>query len=320
VRTDGTVLDPGGFPISTAAGNQTSPVVAYYGPHYLVVWDDSRWGEADHDIYGSAVTTAGQALDTGGAPFSIAPGDQRYPAIVSEGPRGLVVWSDGRAGAGSLRDIWGTRWDSTTVGVQDPAGLAISTAAQGQDRPAVTSYGSGYLVAWEDNRIANTDLGDIYGARVTAAGAVLDPAGVPLATGAPRQLTPSLAFDGTYALVAWTQRTTSSGPWDLRGARWDPAAGVIDVGGLAISTAGGDQHSPAVTVNGGFLVLWTDTRRGLADVYGARVATNGTVKDPDGFFVTSGGFFPGVTKGPGSKSALTYDRNGDIFFATVSPK
>ena len=44
---------------------------------------------------------------------------------------------------------------------------------------------------------------DIYGARVTRAGGVLDSAGIAISTAARTQVYPSAAFDGTNYLVAW---------------------------------------------------------------------------------------------------------------------
>jgi hypothetical protein len=86
------------------------------------------------------------------------------------------------------------------------------------------------------------------------------------------------------------------------------------------SRATAEQQFPVVAANGGFLILWSDARRGQFDVYGARVARNGTVTDPDGFLVGGAVSDPAVTRGPGSKWTLTYGRAGDISLATVAPK
>ena len=65
---------------------------------------------------------------------------------------------------------------------------------------AVSFNGTNYLVAWADYRNGNYD---IYGARVTPDGAVLDDAGIAIYTGALNQAYASIASDGCDWLVAW---------------------------------------------------------------------------------------------------------------------
>jgi hypothetical protein len=261
------------------------------------------------------VTTAGTVIDTGGAPFSIPSGNQTAPDISFHGTSALVVWSDARSGES---DIYGSRFGTASVGLLDPNGIPISTAAGNQLEPAVSYYGPNYLVVWDDRR-PGTGGGDIYATRVTAAGGVMDGSGVAFSTATNFQAHPDLAFDGTYELVVW-EDTRSSATYDIYGAHWAPASGLLDPDGLAISTASREQTSPAVAVNGGFLVAWGDTRSvGTSKVYGTRVADNGTVADRDGIPVGSGGEFPALAAG-GGKWASSYERNGDIFFTTIAPK
>jgi hypothetical protein len=181
----------------------------------------------------------------------------------------------------------------------------------------VTSYGTNYLVAWADSRGSSTD---IYGTRVTAAGAVLDPAGMPLSTAAGIQSAPALAFDGTSVVAAWEDGRNPT--THIYGARWSPSGGLLDPNGIVIFSNGvAGESGPDVAVGGTVLVVWQDRRRGQFDVFGARVASNGTVTDPNGFLVTGGGGTDqAVTKGHGSNWAVSFERSGDVLFGTISSK
>ena len=102
-----------------------------------------------------------------GAVFTIASGTndpQQTPQVASDGTNWLVTWRD--AAGHTLR---GARVD-TNGNVLDASPLAI---AQNQTLGKVTSSfdGTDYLIAWES--------GGLRLARITTAGTVLDPGGVP---------------------------------------------------------------------------------------------------------------------------------------------
>ncbi|RME51329.1 MAG: hypothetical protein D6795_08455, partial [Deltaproteobacteria bacterium] len=61
-----------------------------------------------------------------------------------------------------------------TIVVLDPDGLLISGASSFQKHPAIAWNGSEYFVVWDDSRSGSIN---IYGARVTADGTLLDPSG-----------------------------------------------------------------------------------------------------------------------------------------------
>jgi len=281
VRQTGVVLDPAGIAISTATSNQGCPSVTFAVMIYLVVWQDNRNGVTD--IYGARVSQTGVVLDTTGIAISTAANDQWYPSVAFDDTNYLVVWSDTRSG--SSADIYGTRV-SQTGAVLDTLGIAISTAANYQWLPSVAFDDTNYLVVWHDGRSGSSD--DIYGARVSQTGVVLDTTGIAISTAANYQWLPSVDFDGANYLVVWHD-TRSDSSRDIYGARVSQTGAVLDPAGIAISTDPNGQLCPSVASGGtNYLVVWGDGRSGSSDdIYGARVSQTGVVLDTTGMVIST---------------------------------
>ena len=281
VTSQGEVLDPAGFVISTAARDQYYPAIGFDGASFLLAWEDDRGGNG-YDIYGGRVTPGGTVLDPAGFLISQAANDQNSPAVCFDGESFLVAWGDNRSGNGW--DVYGAR--VTPEGeVLDPAGFVISEAAKDQRLPAVGFDGADLLVVWEDFR--SDPAGDIYGARVTPEGEVLDPAGFVISQAANDQNLPAVAFDGTNSLVVWADYRDST-RFHVYGARVTPDGAVLDPSGITITTVPGVQYAPALASDGAnSLVVWQDTRNGTDwDIYGTRVSPQGEVLDPAGVAVS----------------------------------
>ena len=97
----------------------------------------------------------------------------------------LVAYSMRLYGNGGQtdKDIWVAPVKDGKPGTS----VQLTTAASDQVSPSITWDGTNWIVVWVDLRFATYDPPEykdsqIYGARVTAAGASLDPIGVPLAT------------------------------------------------------------------------------------------------------------------------------------------
>jgi hypothetical protein len=274
--------------VSNATFAQSSPAVTSSDGNFFAVWNDSRNG-IDRDIFGARVTSAGSVLDPAGIPIATATGDQLVPAVSTNGTVSLVAWEDRRNGN---FDIFGALVDNATgnVTVRD---LVICNAAGDQGRPAVTfdATTNQFLVVWSDGRIA-TDV-NVFGARVTTAGAVLDPNGVQISGAANGQFSPSAAFVNGTGLVVWEDRR-SDPQGDIFGARVTIGGtlSVLDPSGFSVSgAASGLQASPAVAaLSGSFLVAWTDGRNVNAtgtDIFGQQVGTSGVLNGA-GFAISAG--------------------------------
>jgi hypothetical protein len=303
VSEAGEPLDPSGISISTASAPQYSPKIAYGETNFLVVWHDYRNGYTD--IYGARVSSSGMVLDTGGIPISTANSWQEDPAVAYNGVDFLVVWEDYRSG--TSYDIYGARV-STSGTVLDTGGIPISSATNGQYTPAVSHNGENFLVVWEDYRSGTSY--DIYGARVSSDGSVLDSSGIAISSASSSQSTPSVTHNGVDFLVVW--QDSRSGSADIYGTRVSGGGAVLDSSGIAISTASNTQASPSVGYNGAtFLVVWQDFRSGtgFSDIYGARVSETGSVLENSGFAISAepgAEVQPKVTSMGGESSLVVY--------------
>jgi len=278
VNVGGVVADAN-IGISKAANSQSNPSIAFDGTNYLVVWDDDRNPSlhGGSDIYGARVTADGVVLDTAGIPISAATSDQVLPSVAFDGTNYLVIWTDYRSFS---PDIYGARVSVGGV-VLDPAGIAISTAANSQYYPAVGFDGTNYLVVWQDSRLR--PYHDIYGTRISVGGVVLDTAGIAICTAANEQGNPSIAFDGTNYMVVWQDGRSGSSA-DSYGTRVSVDGVVLDTAGIAICTAANEQWNPSIAFDGtNYFVVWEDHRNeSWGDIYGTRVSAEGVVLDTSG--------------------------------------
>jgi hypothetical protein len=83
------------------------------------------------------------------------------------------------------------------------------------------------------------------GARVDPSGAVVDPEGITVSAGNGRQWAPSVVYNGAYHIVTWSDARNGRRNVDIYAARVSPLGGVIDPGGIGISTDGDSQVLPA---------------------------------------------------------------------------
>ena len=288
VTEGGGLVDPAGFPISIACGDQDNPSIAFDGTHWLVVWQDARSGS--YDIWGARVNADGIVLESEGILISNAADYQVRPSIAFSGANYLVVWADYRNGP---VDIYGARVDTSGT-VLDPVGIAICPNPEYQSMPSVAFGGSNYLVVWHSGAM---DSLDICGARVDTDGNVLDPLGIDISSEVNDQWESSVAYDGANYLVTWTDERTDTS--DIYGARVDTGGTVLDPSGIAISRAADGQTSCSVTFGETFYsVAWSDNRNGNWDIYGARMAVDGSVLDTSGIPVSTaqgGQYLPKVS-------------------------
>jgi hypothetical protein len=257
VTSTGVVLDPTAISIAAALPGR-APAVAFDGQNFLIVW-----APQGGSVYGVRLSPSGSILDQAPVRISNAPGYD--PAIAFDGTDYLAVWGTDVYGG----DIAGARVSPAGT-VLDPAGIPISSHPGDEGGPHLAFDGANFLVAWAGWQGTSVD---VYGARVSPSGAVLDPNGLVIATMIDGS--PSVAFGGTNYLVVWEDLCCG-----VSGTRVTPSGSILDPGGIAIKTeAGGVGAGPVVAFNGvNFVAAWNDVADGV-DIYGARINQAGVVLD-----------------------------------------
>lgn len=285
VDSTGAVLDPRRIVISDRESHEQDPAVAFDGKKYFVVWVG-----ADSVVMGARVTSSGEVLDTPGIRINTHPSAKWRPAVEFDGNGFLVVWEDPRGGS---LDIYGARVD-TSGKVLDLGGIGICKADGAQRHPALAFDGTSFMVIWSDNRHL-LDINELYGARVTRDGEVLDPEGIPivrrleegnrLSDLADEVLCPAIGFDGANYLVVWDGSGGRRRDLNIYGILMGTEGDVLSSSPISISTSAGSQRYPSVVLDGKeYVVVWQDGREGSENlnIYGCRVTPSGEVTDGDG--------------------------------------
>jgi len=127
--------------------------------------------------------------------------DQILPRSAYGGGTYLIVWQQGRNYyQGPTADIYARRVDASGKPL-DAGPLPLCTKGDSQEQPAVAFNLKQFLIVWQDFR--NGRDWDVYGARVTADGKILDPDGFLIADGPHSQALPAVAPADEGFLVIW---------------------------------------------------------------------------------------------------------------------
>jgi hypothetical protein len=309
VTAAGVVTTPTGTVISNAAQHQTVPVIASNGVDWFVAWEDKRLGfSMPSDIYGTRITAAGTVQNTAGVSVATQARDQLTPSIAALGGSYLVAYIDARSTTiGNA--VYGTRIDAAGA-VVDATGFPIMGGSGMEYYPAVGSDGTQWLVAYA--KWNGFDY-DVWATRVSAAAAVLDPAGVAVIAAPGEQLGIDVAFNGgDYLIVEQDARFLATAYHDVYAARLRASdMTALDPSSIRLSTSANRQGPYAVASNGtNYLVVFDDERNGHErDTYAARVGPNGEMRDPAGLAIGTG---------PGWQQDAAVGSNGDNFLVAFT--
>jgi flagellar hook capping protein FlgD len=190
--------DPDSFPVCTAAGDQTMPVIVPDGfSGAVIVWHDLRPGSP-----GGGVCYA-QRVDSTGAPMwgqdgvqLFTTGDINDPVAVGDGVGGAYVAFGGQGNAPRAQYInfggalqWG------------PDGVTLSTATTQARELAITGSSGEVIVAWrQDNGTAGSS--DIFGQKLDFFGTLQwNPGGQALETTTNNEMLPAMISDGAGGMI-----------------------------------------------------------------------------------------------------------------------
>jgi hypothetical protein len=116
---------------------------------------------------------------------------------------------------------------------------------------------------------------DVFGARISSDGTVLDPDGMAVAGFSHLEMTPDVSWTGVAFLGIWQAGATGQ-EWDISGARIDTLGEVLDTTSLVVSTSCVAQISVSSAWSGSsYLAIWEED----GDIYGTRVDWSENILD-----------------------------------------
>ncbi|TES91008.1 MAG: T9SS type A sorting domain-containing protein [Candidatus Cloacimonadota bacterium] len=196
ILPNGTVLEKDGFPVHQDSISQMTPVSAFDGSNFLVVW--AAYELNINSIYGVRISPGGSILDS--TPIIISQGpDAKYaPAVSFDGSNYMVIWNDSRLN-GTEYDQWAARVTPEGL-LLDTNGIPVDTSKGYQFDPSITFLNPYYLAVWTDDGSGSPD---IFGKRISPPGSLIDTAAIPICTVTGMQIG-AAAFAGSEKfLVVW---------------------------------------------------------------------------------------------------------------------
>lgn len=298
------------FPIGTSEAEddaQRFPAVVNNAGTYFVVWEDDRGISTNNiDIYGTRVDTYGMPLDLAGIPICTVAAAQRLPSVAANAneQQFLVTWDDNRSG--TSRDVYGARVNGNGV-VIETNGVVISAASGDQIAPEAYSVDDNYLISWSDARNGNWD---IYAARFSRSGVLMDTNGIAVSGASNTQRDPKVSGIGTNYFIVWADNRYATNNYDVFGARVHTNGTVADSSGIAIYVDQAIDDSVGLANDGtNYLVVWHHfvPLPVLMNIVGARVSQAGTVLDGTPIGICTNDFpqeYPAVGARPGAGEFL----------------
>jgi hypothetical protein len=225
----------------------------------IIVWEDSREGRYNTDIYAQRLDEHGNMVwGSDGVPLCTAEHQQQFPEAVSDQHGGgFVFWTDYRNGNA---DIFGCHLNPRGTVVHR---FAICTEKDDQTDLAVAASNSGSAcLVWVDHRY---DFPGIYAQLIDRNDSLRWRAdGLPICTGVYQQESPAVASvnDSTF-LVVWADYRARLAKVFTQFVDFDGHM-LLPSGGSAVAASAGPQYIPTICAADSTLpvVTWLQYGRG----------------------------------------------------------
>lgn len=299
---EGTVLDPGGFPVTAAPANEQEPGVTFDGTNYTVTWKSGG-------IAAARVSPLGAVLDPAGIPVAGTGANARAAAF--DGTNTIVIWN--RQLSDWRQEVRATRVSPAGVNL-DPAGVEINPNSLGY--LALARGSTGLLAAWDEAPVPE-DWAHVYGIRLNGAPAPVG-AKLILSNKLAAKIEPGVAFDGQNYVVAWAdERSAANG---IYGVRVTPSGEVLDPTGIFVTNAHDLEQRAIAIFDGTNTVILFNTNAvegGGGGLYAARLSPAGIALDPSaiplGVWGDGDMSYSAASAGAGTVIVTDYGWYGDGF-------
>ena len=265
---DGTEIADVGA-LSNSARLSTNTRVVFGSNEYFVVWEEGVAGAID--VHGARIAVDGTLLDPGGFAIAGGSGNQMLPTVAAGPSQFLVMFHDQPTGQDEVVRV------SSAGAVLDGAGIPLSSTSS----DSVGAFdGTNYLVTWTDSSNATPD---VYGARISPSGTVLDPSGIAIATLPTQDSAQAVLFDGAQYQVLWLATLGGTSGFSVTPVTTAGAVGsanpISSIQNLFNGALAGDAaHRFAV---------WGANRPVVAsDIYGTRIDATNNPLDPAGLLIS----------------------------------
>lgn len=236
----------GGIPVCSYSGAQRNPKVVRDFKHgFYVVWEDSRMGMNEVDLFAQHVNLAGQRnWMRNGLPIVTSRNLQQHFQIASDENHYLyIVWEDFRNGV--YWNLYGQKLDREGNYFWPAGGLDIYAGVEeNHHRPTIVPDGYGGLLMAYQKWGEESNGYDIYRARLNQSGSVV----YHFATcySQDDQVNPILVKKGSKAVICWEDKRY--GNWDIYGQMIRISDGILEwqVNGVPVVKGEGDDRSPQI--------------------------------------------------------------------------
>jgi large repetitive protein len=231
-QSNGTLLDPAGIQLTSAAVGASYPALSFNGTNFLLVYVQAGSATTYDQVVVERISPSGAVLDTTPIPLISETSAQRAPAVASDGTQWLAAWQSSATEAARV---------SASGQLLDPTGIPVTGIPLSFGYPVKVGFnGTDFVVAQQQ-----------YVARISTAGVDLD--ATPLTSSG---FTDDIGCASGTCVIVWGN---GGGVWGVRfasnGTFLD--ASPVQLGTTAVSNT--DASASIVAANGGFTVAYNES-------------------------------------------------------------